>query len=72
MAAIRVGTCSWADRTLLQSGWYPKEARTPAALLRYYSGVFSTVEVDSTFYAFPDQARIFRWIARTLPVFFST
>ena len=69
MAAIRVGTCSWTDRTLLQSGWYPKEARSPAALLRYYSGVFSTVEVDSTFYAFPDQARVFRWIARTPPGF---
>jgi uncharacterized protein YecE (DUF72 family) len=69
MGDVRVGTCSWTDATLLRSGWYPRGTKTSAALLRYYASNFTTVEVDSTFYAFPDRTRIFRWIARTPPGF---
>ncbi|MGH2686023.1 MAG: DUF72 domain-containing protein, partial [Actinomycetota bacterium] len=29
MGEVRVGTASWTDRTLLDSGWYPQEANTP-------------------------------------------
>jgi uncharacterized protein YecE (DUF72 family) len=49
---IRVGTCSWAEKTLVASGeFYPREARTAEARLRYYAANFDTVEVDSTYYA---------------------
>jgi hypothetical protein len=29
MGEIEVGTASWTDKTLLESGWYPKTADTP-------------------------------------------
>lgn len=62
---IRVGTCSWTDKGLLASGWYPDGARTAAGRLAFYGSNFDTVEVDSTFYAIPDQASVFQWAART-------
>ena len=67
--AVRIGTCSWSDRSLAQSGWYPGDCRTPAARLLHYSRNFNTVEADSTFYAIPDQATVFRWAVRTPPGF---
>jgi len=66
---ILVGTCSWADRTLLGSGWYPKGLSDPSGRLKFYSGQFRTVEVDSTFYAIPDEATVYNWAARTPPDF---
>ncbi len=66
---IRIGTCSWADRGLVASGWYPPSARTAAARLAFYGAAFDTVEVDSTFYAIPEQASAFQWAARTPPGF---
>jgi len=62
---IKVGTCSWTDRTLLASGWYPKTSRNAAGMLGYYASRFNTVEVDSTFYAIPDEGMIYNWIARS-------
>ncbi|MDR0648539.1 MAG: DUF72 domain-containing protein [Synergistaceae bacterium] len=62
---IRVGLCSWTDKTLLKSGFYPASASTPASRLAHYSGIFSTVEVDSTYYALPDPGNVFRWLAGT-------
>ena len=29
---IKVGTASWTDKTLLASGWYPKDVDTPSAV----------------------------------------
>ncbi|NLB83102.1 MAG: DUF72 domain-containing protein, partial [Synergistaceae bacterium] len=52
--AIRIGTCSWADKSLTSSGWYPRSARSPAARLSHYARQFDTVEADTTFYAIPD------------------
>jgi len=69
MKEFRIGTCSWTDRSLLSSGWYPDSARDPQSRLRHYSGFFDTVEVDSTFYAIPDEASIFHWVSRTSPGF---
>ena len=66
---IRIGTCSWADRGLVASGWYPPSARTAAARLAFYGAAFDTVEVDITFYAIPEQASAFQWAARTPPGF---
>ncbi len=62
---IRIGTCSWSDRSLMGSGWYRGDATTPATRLRQYARHFDTVEVDSTFYAVPDQSQVYHWAART-------
>lgn len=64
-AIIRVGTCSWADRTLLRSGFYPKSAATPALRLAFYASRFDTVEVDSSFYALPSPENAVRWLTGT-------
>ncbi len=69
MAEFRIGTCSWADRSLLSSGWYPKGANGAASRLRHYSLHFNCVEVNSTFYAIPAQREIYLWMARTPPDF---
>ncbi len=69
MGDIRIGTCSWTDRSLLASGWYPENARDASGRLKYYSSSFNAVEVDSTFYAIPDESRTYSWIARTPPDF---
>lgn len=63
---IHVGTCSWTEKTLIQSReFYPKEAKTPEARLRYYAETFDTVEVDSTYYAIPDGRNTYLWADRT-------
>ncbi len=63
---IRVGSCSWTEKTLIQSReFYPKEANTAEARLRYYADKFNTVEVDSTYYAIPHEHTPFLWAERT-------
>lgn len=65
MTEVRIGICSWTDRTLLKSGFYPRGASTPAARLAHVAARFPAVEADSTYYALPDPAWAFRWIAGT-------
>ncbi|HWG61882.1 MAG TPA: DUF72 domain-containing protein [Streptosporangiaceae bacterium] len=65
MGEIRVGTASWTDRTLLDSGWYPPEADNPEKRLRFYSRQFPLVEVDATYYALPAEQTAANWAART-------
>ena len=62
---IRVGTASWTDRTLVESGWYPAEVGTPEERLRYFASKFDLVEVDSTYYAPPTERKSALWVART-------
>ncbi len=63
---IHTGTCSWTEKTLIQSGdFYPCEVRTAEGRLRYYSSQFNTVEVDSTYYAIPDKRNTYLWADRT-------
>lgn len=68
MSRVRIGTCSWADESLLKL-WYPREVRTAEARLRYYAEHFDTVEVDSTYYRLPDIEMTARWAERTPPGF---
>jgi len=68
-ARILVGTCSWADKTLVDSGWYPPGARTPEERLRYYAQQFPIVEVDSTYYGLPSERNAALWVERTPPEF---
>jgi len=66
---ILVGTCSWADKTLVESGWYPREAKNPEERLRYYAEQFPIVEVDATYYALPAERNAELWVERTPPEF---
>jgi uncharacterized protein YecE (DUF72 family) len=65
MERVEVGTASWTDRTLIESGWYPPEAGTPEKRLRYYARQFPLVEVDATYYALPSRQTATAWAART-------
>jgi len=64
--SILVGTASWTDKTLIDCGrFYPKEAKTPEARLRFYSSIFPMVEVDSSYYAIPAPPVAVNWAERT-------
>ena len=65
MAAIRVGTASWTDKTLLASGWYPPEVKSAEERLAYYAKQFPLVEVDSTYYTPPNERNSELWSQRT-------
>ncbi len=63
---ILVGTASWTDKSLLDSKrFYPPEARTAEARLRFYATQFPMVEVDSSYYAIPTAATAQHWALRT-------
>ncbi|TMD83605.1 MAG: DUF72 domain-containing protein, partial [Chloroflexi bacterium] len=55
MGRIKVGISSWTEPTLIKSGWYPPDATTAEDRLRYYASKLPVVEVDSTFYAIPNE-----------------
>jgi len=66
MAKIRVGTASWTDPTLINSGrFYPDSARSAEARLKYYASQFNIVEVDSSYYALPNERNSYLWAERT-------
>ncbi|MEU5789001.1 DUF72 domain-containing protein [Micromonospora purpureochromogenes] len=69
MGDILVGTSSWADRTLLRSGWYPRSAKTPADRLGFYARHFGLVEVDTSYYAVPAPETTAGWVEATPPGF---
>ena len=65
MGEVLTGTASWTDPTLLESGWYPEGADTPAERLQYYASRFPVVEVDSTYYGLPAERTAVLWADRT-------
>lgn len=65
MGEIKVGTASWTDRTLLESGWYPPGADTPERRLAHYARHFPVVEVDATYYSPPAERTAELWVGRT-------
>ncbi|MCF2537839.1 DUF72 domain-containing protein [Streptomyces sp. FB2] len=65
MGDILVGTCSWTDRALVGSGWYPVGRRDAEGRLRHYAERFPVVEVDSTYYALPGERNSALWAERT-------
>ncbi|MGA4728527.1 DUF72 domain-containing protein [Micromonospora taraxaci] len=69
MGDILVGTASWTDRTLLDSGWYPQTADNPEKRLAYYARQFPLVEVDATYYSPPAEATARLWADRTPAAF---
>jgi uncharacterized protein YecE (DUF72 family) len=63
---ILIGTCSWTDKSLVDSGrFYPPEAGTAETRLRYYADHFPIVEVDSSYYAMPSRRNAALWTERT-------
>lgn len=67
---ILIGTASWADKSLVDSGrFYPPDARTAEARLKYYAAHFPLVEVDSTYYGLPTAQNARLWVERTPPGF---
>src|SRR5437588_1717303 len=65
-ATILVGTASWTDPSLIESGrFYPPEAKTPEDRLRFYAQQFPIVEVDSTYYGMPAERTAGLWVERT-------
>ncbi len=65
-AEVRVGICSWADLALIEAGsFYPRKSMSAEARLRFYAGVFDTVEINSSYYAIPAARNAVLWAART-------
>ena len=66
MGDILIGTCSWTDPTLIESGrFYPSPSLSAEARLRYYASQFPIVEVDSPYYALPSERTSGLWVKRT-------
>ncbi len=68
-AEIKVGATSWTEKSLVDSGWYPKGTHSPEGMLRYYASQFSITENDSMYYAIPPPDRAELWVERTPPWF---
>src|SRR5438874_11110406 len=63
---VLIGTCSWTDPTLIESGWYPARVKDDAdKRLRYYAERFPIVENDASYYALPSQKQSQLWAERT-------
>jgi uncharacterized protein YecE (DUF72 family) len=63
---ILVGTASWTDKSLIDSGlFYPPTAKTAESRLKYYAQHFPIVEVDSSYYAIPVPQTAQLWAQRT-------
>ncbi|CAM5346012.1 hypothetical protein STENM36S_04318 [Streptomyces tendae] len=65
MGDILVGACSWTDRQLLASGWYPRGRRDAEGRLRHYASRLPVVEVDAAYYALPSRRNSELWVERT-------
>jgi uncharacterized protein YecE (DUF72 family) len=61
MAEISLGTSGWSYKEWVKV-FYPSDATKK---LTYYSSVFNTVEIDSTFYAYPSQGTVYGWEKNT-------
>jgi uncharacterized protein YecE (DUF72 family) len=69
MGRILVGISAWADRGLVESGYYPADVRTPAGHLHYYSREFPVAEIDATYHRFATQKLLALWLENTPPGF---
>lgn len=68
-ARIKTGATTWADRSLVASGWYPPHARSAEERFRYYASRFPLVENDAGYWALlgPEQVEV--WARRAPPGF---
>lgn len=63
MAEIRLGTQGWSYADWVGT-FYPPEAK-PSDYLQFYSRVFDTVELDTTFYSTPRPGLVRSWFDNT-------
>ncbi len=64
--SISVGTASWTDKALIDTGrFYPSHCTSPAERLGFYAGRFPMVEVDTAFYAIPGPLAGQQWAERS-------
>lgn len=67
---IRIGTCSWTDKALIDSeSFYPHKTMSAKERLGFYAEHFPIVEVDATYYAPPSEDVAGMWVDRTPPSF---
>lgn len=65
-SGVRLGTDSWADRGLVQSGvLYPRKSMDAAERLELYSSTFAVCEVTTTFRYPPSADVTSRWVKRS-------
>ncbi|MCY3656030.1 MAG: DUF72 domain-containing protein [Chloroflexi bacterium] len=70
MTRLLPGTASWTDKPLIEGGrFYPADAKSAEARLRYYATEFPLVEVDAPYYGLPTVAQAERWVERTPAAF---
>ena len=66
MGEVRVGLCSWTDKSLIESGaFYPPGVDDAKGRLQYYAREFPVVEVDSSYYNLPSERNSRLWAERT-------
>jgi uncharacterized protein YecE (DUF72 family) len=65
---IRIGCSGWNYQSWRGGEFYPKGC-PPSRWLEHYSGVFDTVEVNSTFYRLASQKAVAHWVEQTPPDF---
>ena len=66
MGVVKIGTASWTDRSLIDSGaYYPPGCTSAEERLRFYAAEFLLVEVDSTYYGMPSERNSTLWAERT-------
>ena len=66
---IYVGTCSWAEKSFVKSGFYPPAIHRAEDRLRFYAAQFPTVEIDASYHALLPAAYSRRWAEDTPPGF---
>lgn len=64
---IHIGCTGWSVKEW-KGTFYPLKAKTNQ-YLSYYSKLFSTVELNSTFYAIPSKEKINQWVDQVSPTF---
>ena len=62
---LLIGTSGWSYDEWV--GPFYESKKTPK--LTYYSQVFPTAEIDSTFYAYPSERTVYGWLRHTGPDF---
>jgi uncharacterized protein YecE (DUF72 family) len=65
---VRIGCSGWNYQSWRGGEFYP-EGVGPSRWLEHYSGVFDTVEVNSTFYRLASAKAVANWVKQTPPDF---
>ena len=63
MRPVRIGCSGW-NYAHWRERVYPKGC-PPARWLRFYTGLFDTVEINNTFYRLPKRDAVARWVEQT-------